>query len=713
MPGRAPFGRQSGPPKPPRPPGRTRGASGGGNGFVRFLIKLRWLWITLAILIAIGVGVAVGGGFYVWNKYLADVPPLPDRATLYAVNRAPGIRFEDKDGELITTRGPRYGEQVKIANLPPHVYRAFLAAEDRRYFEHGALDFKGIGRAAWINFRAGRVVQGGSTITQQLAKGLFLTPDQNMKRKLQEALMAHRLQKVMSKDEILELYLNRIFFGANTFGIDGASRSYFGKSAKQLTIAESALLASLPKAPSRLALTRNMDGALERSRLVLGNMYAEGWITSAQYQTAVAERPTLVAKASKTEGDIGYALDYATAEAVRIAGANAPDLIVQLTIDPKLQKTAAGIVRDVLNTDGARSGASQGSMIILDTDGAIRVLVGGKDYDASPFNRAVQAKRQPGSTFKPFVYAAALEKGVLPTDTRVDAPLTIGNWSPQNYGGGYRGTVTVETALAQSINTVAARLGQEVGGPAIGELARRFGLASIPPRPDLSVSLGSYEVNLLELVSGFQVFQQGGRRVQPYIVKSVRTLSGETLYERGNAGAAPVYDTTLASMMVRMLNKVVVAGTGTRANIGRPMAGKTGTSQNWRDAWFIGFTPDYVGGVWLGNDNDKPMARVAGGTLPAVIWNRVMTAAHKDLPVRDFDWLTDAPVRQTEPDPRNPFYQGLADDFGRAAEDSAPPPQDLPPPPEALDPPEGPRAPPPRRPGRTPPPPPPEEQIPY
>ncbi|RYF93091.1 MAG: PBP1A family penicillin-binding protein [Caulobacteraceae bacterium] len=687
-PRRAPFGKETPgkakkvkPPEPARAPKvrkervrkervRKERPIADGSGWDRFkagVAQLKWLWITLLVLFVLGAAAALGGGVYVWRKYLTDVPPLPDRAALFAVNRAPGIKFLDREGALIATRGPRYGERITLSQLPEHVPQAFLAAEDRRFYQHGALDLYGIGRAAVVNWRAGHTVQGGSTITQQLAKGLFLTPEQTIKRKLHEAVMARRLYKVLSRDEILELYLNRIYFGANTFGIDGASMSYFGKPARELTIAEAALLASLPKAPSRLALNKNMGAALQRSHLVLDRMRKEGWITAEQEQLALDEPPKLQAKALQAEGDIGYILDYATNEAVKIAGANAPDLTVKLTIDSKLQKVGADTVRKVLSTDGKRAKARQAALLSLGGDGAIRAMVGGTDFDVAPFNRAVQAKRQPGSTFKPFVYAAALEKGLLPKDVRVDGPVKFGDWAPENYGGNYSGPVTIETALAKSINTVAVKVGQEVGGPAIGEISRRFGFTTIPARPDLSVSLGSYEVNLLELTSAFQVFQQAGQRVQPYIIESIVTQDGAPVYSRSQRPGSPVYDIQYASMMVKMLKGVVERGTGTRAAFGRPAAGKTGTSQNYRDAWFIGFTPDIVTGVWVGNDDDTPMERVAGGGMPSTIWRQYMVAAHAGLPAKDFDWLLPDIEPETEPDPRNGFYEGLGSDFSRSA----------------------------------------------
>ena len=636
--------------------------------------RLGWIWKTLAVLFLLGVIAAASGAGYVWFKYLRDTPELPARESLFAINRAPGIRFYDRGGELIASRGPRYGERVTLGSVPAFVPQAFLAAEDKRFYKHGAVDLYGIARAAWINWRAGHIVQGGSTLTQQLAKGMFLTPDQTTKRKLQEMLMAQRMTKVMSKDEILELYLNRTYFGAGAFGVDGAARAYFGKPASQLTLSEACLLASLPKAPSRLALNHGMERALARSRLILANMREEGWITDQQEQAALADVPQLKPEAVRNEGDFGYILDYATLEAVRIVGANAPDLVVRLTIDPKLQHAGANVVRQVLASDGKRGGASQAALLTLGTDGSIRAMVGGGDYNETPFNRAVQAKRQPGSTFKPFVYAAALEKGVLPTDVVVDGPVKFGNWTPENYGGGYRGAVTVEQALINSINTVAVKLAAQAGGDAIGDLARRFGFTSVPSRPDLSVALGAYEVNLLELVSGFQVFQQGGKRLPPYIVDAITTTDGKALYAHTTSDPAQVYDVTRASMMVKMMKKVVELGTAKRAAFGRPAAGKTGTSQNWRDAWFIGFTPDYVTGVWVGNDDDKPMNHVVGGDIPASIWRRFMIVAHEGLAVRDFDWLLPDPALQYEADPRNGFYGTLASEFARAAQEEAPAP---------------------------------------
>jgi penicillin-binding protein 1A len=679
------------PPPPPRPPPRPEPEEPFRADLKHAKArKSRWIWWTLAIVVLLGLAGAAGGAGYVWWKYLRDTPTLPSREALFAVNRAPGIRFEDRNGQVIASRGPRYGQRITLAGVPNYLPLAFMAAEDKRFYKHGAVDPYGIVRAAWVNQRAGRTVQGASTLGQQLAKGLFLTPDRTVKRKLQEMLMAHRLEQVLTKDEVLELYLNRVFFGANTFGVDGASRTYFGKPASDLTLSESALLASLPKAPSRLALTRDMSAALARSRLVLANMRKEGWITAEQESQALDDTPRLSPLAVADEGDYGWVLDYATTEAVRIAGQNAPDLVVRLTIDPRLQHVGVETVREAIRLGGQSAGARQAALLSLSSDGAVRAMAGGTDYIESPFNRAVQARRQPGSTFKPFVYAAALEKGVLPTDIRVDEPVRFGDWAPENYAGGYRGPMTVQAALVNSINTIAVKLAQEAGGPAIGDLTRRFGITSLPSNPDLSVALGAYEVNLLQLTSGFQVFQQGGNRVEPYVIESIATQDGTPIFAH-TVPATPtsVYDISKASMMVKMMKKVVEVGTAKRAAFGWPAAGKTGTSQNWRDAWFVGFTADYVTGVWVGNDDDKPMNKVVGGDIPASIWRRFMLSAHEGLAVKDFPWLLPDPAPLSAPDPRNGFYETLSAEFARAASEleptaepeapaQAPPPEQLP-----------------------------------
>ena len=701
------------PPGPAAPAAPPRGF-GGRQRPPRPRRKLAWKLlaaVTACVLLVLGAFAAVET--WVVRELLPGIPEVPDRAALMVINQTPGMTFEDAAGGVIAQRGARHGHAVTLPELPAYVPKAFLAVEDKRFYDHGPVDLRGIARAAWINWRAHRTVQGGSTLTQQLAKTLFLSPDQTLKRKLQEAVIARRLEQMMTKDQVLELYLNRIFFGDNAYGIDAAAQTYFGKPASALSLQEAALLAALPKAPTRLALTNDMDAALARSRIVLTRMRAAGWITADQEQRALDSPPRLAPEAPG-EGDYGYVLDMAASQVVQIAGAQAPDLIVRLTIDPGLQASAQSIVKQTLASEGPRAGAHQGALVLLAPDGSIRALVGGTDHHLSAFNRATQAQRQPGSSFKPFVYATALEQGLHPTDVRQDAPVRFGTWAPTNYEGGYRGPVTLAEALAHSINTVAVRVTNEVGADKIADLAHRFGLKSIPDQPNLSLALGAYEVSLLDLTSAYQVFQQGGQHTEPLLIQQISTARGQVLFAHVPSAGIQVYDTAKAADMVRMMEGVVTHGTGVRADFGRPAAGKTGTTSDFRDAWFIGFTPDWACGVWIGNDDNAAMNHVTGGQLPAQMWRQMMLTAHRDLPVRDFDWMPppdagdgaaaddqagaaasdaqpaedEAAQQQAGADQRKAFYGGLSADFDQAAGEAgrrrqAPadqPPADQPPP---------------------------------
>ena len=627
--------------------------------------------VTAAVALLL---LAILAAAWIELAWLSGLPKIPDADALWSLNRAPGMTFVDRKGQIIAVRGPRHGHRVTLAELPAYVPRAFLAAEDRRFYQHGAVDWLAVLRALDADARAGGPVQGASGLTQQLAKTLFLGPDRSLKRKLQEAVLASRLAHRLSKDQILELYLNRVFFGSSAYGVEAASETYFDKPASALTLPEAALLAALPKAPSRLSPAADMPAALARSHLVLQRMVQAGWIDQSAERDALASPPEL-AREPPEEEDFGYVLDLAQTQAASLAKARAPDLIVQLSIDSALQTTAAQIARRVMETQGRAAGASQAALVALGSDAGIQALVGGLDHRFSRFDRAVQALRQPGSAFKPLVYAAALEQGIKATDLRQDAPLRLGSWAPENYGGGYAGPVTVEDALVRSINTVAVRLAREVGPPRIAELAGRFGIRELPPRPELSVALGAYETSLIELTSAFQVFQQDGRRQEPWLVAKITTSAGQLVYERAAMPPRPVFDPNLNAQMVQMLQAVIARGTGRRAALGRPAAGKTGTSQAWRDAWFVGFTPELVSGVWVGNDDNRPMNRVAGGDLPADIWRRFMLAAETNLPVRDFSGAPIASAspaaaagdEQATPGDRQGFYQDLGQDFAEAA----------------------------------------------
>jgi penicillin-binding protein 1A len=619
--------------------------------------RRRWAAIWLGIGLSVALAVALTA-FWLWRLVFADLPATPDKAGLTALNRPPSIVFLDRNGLQIGRRG--LAADLRLDQLPPYAPRAFLAAEDRRFYSHRGVDLRSVGRAVRADLKAKRIVEGGSTITQQIARTLFLNQSQTLKRKLQEAVLALRIEQRMSKDEILALYLNRIYFGAGAYGIEAASRTYFAKPAQRLTLSESALLAALPKAPSRLDPTNDLEAAVARSKLVLSRMREAGWITAAEQQAALADPPRL-AKLTEDDSDFGHVLDLAAARAKALIPSGAPDVVVTLTIDSKLQKLAAAAVRGAVS-QGRRQGATEAAMASLAPGGAIRALVGGVDHRRSGFDRAVQARRQPGSAFKPFVYAAALEAGLHPDTIRTDAPVSIGGWRPQNAGLGYAGDVTLAQGLARSINTISARLTNEVGADKVAALARRFGIERLPASPGASIALGAYEVTLLDLVSAYQVFQQGGRRSEPYLIEAIHSRSGQELYRRPGLAPVSVYDAALNGQMVAMMQGVIEEGTGRAARLDRPAAGKTGTSQDYRDAWFVGFTPELATAVWVGDDQARPMRRIGGGDLPARVWQGFMTIALEGQPVRPFD---DAGATVTEEDPRNAFYAGLAADLAR------------------------------------------------
>jgi penicillin-binding protein 1A len=512
-----------------------------------------------------------------------------------------------------------------------------------------------------------RTVQGGSTITQQLCKNLFLKPDQTIRRKLQEMILAGRVEKKLGKDQILELYLNRVYLGEQAYGVDAAARRYFGKSAAEMTVAEAALLAGLPKAPSQNAPTSNFERAKARQRVVLQTMVDAKFLTQEQ-ATAAAAQPIKLAKRGGVEVDLGYVFDLAADQARKLAGDRAPDMVVRVTVDPRLQAAAAKAIHDNLPAQGKSKHQLQTALVSIDENGAIRALVGGRSYTESKFNRATQAKRQPGSSFKTFVYAAAFEQGYDQNTVRYDEPITIGNWQPKNYYGGYQGAVNLRTAFALSINTVAAEVAHEIGPAKVVALAKRFGiqseLAAVP-----SIALGSSEVTPLEMTQAYATFMREGRRTDAYIVQSVENSRGEVFYDRPVYQAQQVYDEDLAHKMTGMLGRVVQAGTGTRARLAdRDAAGKTGTSQDWRDAWFVGFTADYTTGVWVGYDDSAPMNKVSGAGAPSAIWASYMTAASKNLPPRALPGY-DLPARAPRDFQLASFYDSLAAAFGFKKDD--------------------------------------------
>ncbi len=565
-----------------------------------------------------------------WNTLFAQMPALPDKQALWTLNREPATEFIDAKGATIAVRGPRYGRAVKAGDLPPHVVQAFIAAEDRRFREHTGVDLWAIVRATLENARAGRTVQGASTITQQLVKNLFLTPDQTLKRKAQEARLAGDLERLLTKDEILDLYLNRIYLGAGAYGLDAAAHTYFDKAPADLTLAESAMLASFPKAPTRFANQVQTAKAKDRQQYVLQQMIEAGFISKQQGDEAYGQQLVFAKETPDTFS--GHALDYAVERVHEVLPNPPPDLVIKLSLDLRMQAAAQKAVDNGIATMGKDRRASEGAALLVENDtGAIRAMVGGRNYLKSQFNRATQARRQPGSSFKMFVYAAALEDGMTPGTVRFDMPITIGSWRPRNYGGEYRGPVTLSEALAESLNTIAAQIGTEIGVDKVTALAHEFGVKS-PLHNYPSITLGSDEVTLLDMTTGYGVLAKGGLQMNPYMIEEIRNSKGDLLYSNPVTQAPRVYPENLAADMNSMLSRVVVAGTGRAAQIpGWDVAGKTGTSQDWRDAWFLGYTAKFVGGVWIGNDDDKPMAKVTGGEMSARIWADMMRPAHEGI----------------------------------------------------------------------------------
>lgn len=603
-----------------RKPKAKRGRRGGGNGGRRSLLGRM---VRFALIVGIWAFVAVAGVL----AYYATT--LPTTAALAVPKRPPNIKILAADGTLIGNRGDTGGEALGLDEMPDYLPKAVLAIEDRRFYSHFGVDPLGLARAAYANLRAGNVVQGGSTITQQLAKNLFLTPDRTLERKIQEVVLSLWLEARYSKDQILEMYLNRVYLGAGAYGVDAAARRYFGKSAANLSLKEAATIAGLLKAPSRYAPTTNPDAADARANVVLGAMLAAGFINGTEEKQALADR--VRTKGEDSNGAGNYVADWVADVLPDVVGALDQDVIVDTTIDPTLQAAAAKAVSDGLAKNGAKAGVDQGALVAIESTGAVRALVGGRSYEKSQFNRATEAKRQPGSSFKPFVYLTALEFGLVPETVRVDQPIRIGKWEPKNYAKDYKGPVTLQTALALSINTVAAELANEVGPERVVETAHRLGIAS-PLQANPSIALGTSEVTLLELTGAYTPFSNGGFSIPPYVVSRVRGIDGKVLYQRPAETAPRIVDPTMVGMMNGMMADTLARGTARKAHIdGWDAAGKTGTSNDFRDAWFIGYTAHMTTGVWLGNDDSKPTKRVTGGGLPAEIWNGFMAAAHQGV----------------------------------------------------------------------------------
>ncbi len=609
-----------------------------------FLGRLFYFGLICSIwgFIALGAGVAY---------FAMKLPPI-DQLTV--PKRPPNIAIMASDGTLIANRGETGGSAVPIKELPAYVPRAFVAIEDRRFYSHFGIDPIGILRALVRNATSSKV-EGGSTLTQQLAKNIFLTQERTMSRKAQEAILAVWLERKYSKDQILELYMNRVYFGSGVYGIEGAAQKYFGKSARALTVAEAAVLAGLMKSPSRLAPNRNPEGAAARAADVIRAMKDSGFINEQEARVALASPGQ--ARRQLGAGSNNYAADWVMDLLEEFVGTFEQDIVVATTIDAGLQNAGEKALVEEIDSKGAKFDVEQGALVAMSPEGAVRALVGGRNYSESQFNRAVTAKRQPGSSFKPFVYLAALEKGFTPESTVLDGPLTIKGYSPENYTREYFGQVSLTKALSMSLNTPAVRLGQEVGAKNVVRVAQRLGISSAL-QANASLPLGTSEVSVLEMAGAYAAFANGGTGVIPYVISSVKTTEGKSLYARKPANLGRVIEAPQAAMMNAMMRETLLTGTARKAEIpgGWQAAGKTGTSQDFRDAWFVGYTGYLVTAVWLGNDDNDKTKHVTGGSLPTEIWSRFMRAAHqnvKPVPLPG-DWKAYQQPQTPIPDPLPP-----------------------------------------------------------
>ena len=572
-----------------------------------------------------GVVAALWAGLFVGALFIWYASELPKVTEAMVFERRPTIFVKAADGTIIDRYGDIKGETVSIDDLPPYVVYAVLATEDRRFYHHFGIDPIGITRAFVVNTMRGNVVQGGSTITQQLAKNLFLSRERTLKRKVQEAMLALWLEQKLTKDEILSAYLNRVYLGGGAYGVDAAARIYFNKTAKELSLREAATIAGLLKAPSRYSPAANPELAAQRTQVVLNAMVDAGFIEESDVKKMAAMPPAPRRKPSSGE-TVRYFTDYVVGQMGDLVGVSDKDLIVETTLNRSIQQaTEAAVTKNLLAA--SNENATQAAAVVMQLDGAVVALVGGRDYGTSEFNRATEALRAPGSSFKPLVYLAALEYGYTPNTMVMDEPITEGRYRPRNYGGEYFGEVTLTEALTRSLNTVAVNLMRETHPNATINIARRLGITS-NLEPDLSLALGSSGVPVIQMANAYATLGRGGSAVEPYAITRITDVDGKIYYERDIPNnSQQVIDRRLVYELAGMMRSVVENGTGRAAMVAWPAAGKTGTSQEFRDAWFNGFTDRYAAAVWVGNDDNSPTKRVTGGSYPARIWREAMTAA--------------------------------------------------------------------------------------
>jgi penicillin-binding protein 1A len=587
---------------------------------VPVLHRSRFRAFALGIIWGIALLLIGGGGFLVYCVFT-----LPLSGGLAAQPSTPAIIVEDDTGRAFSAHGVFRGEPVAVDQVPANLVHAVLAIEDRRFFDHSAIDLWGIARAAWRDLQTGAAREGGSTITQQLVRLAYLSPERTIRRKVQEVMLAIWLETRLDKKEILTRYLNNAYFGAGAYGVDAAAKRYFGKDAQSVDLAEAAMLAGLIRAPSALSPIHDLDAARQRAETVLQAMVDAGFISESQAAQARAH-PAHLAVPPQTEPGSNYFVDAAQAEVTRLLGSPMTDLTVRSTLDPALQNAAERVVAHWLATEGRARHVRQAALVALAPDGAVLAMVGGRDYGESQFNRVTEARRQPGSLFKIFVYLAAFNAGYTPDSIFVDQPVEIGDWKPTDYDGRFRGPVSLRTAFAQSINSISVQLVQQIGVDRVIEMAKSLGVKSdLPTVP--SLALGTADVTLLEMTAAMDAIAVNSKSIEPYMAQAIRANGKTPLYTHPEVTTeTPGWNRTA---MMDLLQAVVKEGTGKSARLDRPAAGKTGTSQDYRDAWFVGFTTDFVVGVWAGNDDNTPMKEVVGGDLPAKIWHDFMVAAER------------------------------------------------------------------------------------
>ena len=615
----------------------------------RVLIMTGWMTVGLAVIVC---------GFFV---YLTK--DMPSTQALWEADNSPSLTFVDRNGRVIIREGAENAPPVDLARLPAYVPQAILAIEDRRFYDHFGIDVGGLMRAAAENLRAGHVVQGGSTITQQLAKNLFLSNNRTFRRKAQEVALALWLESQFSKREILALYMSRVYFGAGAYGIDAAAERYFDKPAKNLTLAEAALLAGLVKAPSKLNPAAQDTAAKARAKIVLDEMLAGAFITQAAHDAAL--RAPLQISQSNPNGNLGYFRDWIDPQLVRILGDQRDDFIVETTLDLEAQRSGEDVLSQVIDRERKNHHVSQGALLAMDSTGGVTTMVGGLNYGKgegqSEFNRTTQSLRAPGSSFKYFIYMAAIAKGlVTPWSVRVDKPVVIGDWAPGNYEDKYYGPVTLISAYAKSLNMVAIQLCNEATGAAVIEMANKLGVGK-RLADYRSLGLGAQGMTVMEMVTAYGAMAAGGYPIEPHGIERVRRANGQVLWaRRPEKPPVQVIDDRTQRMMNLLGTTVVRAGTGTRAQIeGRMIAGKTGTSNDYRDAWFIGYVPGMVAGVWVGNDDNTSMNKVTGGLLAAEVWKGFMTTALRNTPIQDLPLPApdDYPIETVPPPPPMEMFE--------------------------------------------------------